>query len=1020
MTQKNNTDETNKSVEKSSRIKRKKNLGVVKIVLLVILITVLIGTGMVGGLVYASIKDIPPIDASNIDTLLNQNSFILDQQGNIIEKVLAEENRTAESITNMPDYLQKAFISIEDERFYDHFGVDIKGIFAALFEDIKAGAKVRGASTITQQLAKNVYLTNEKSIKRKVKEAYIAIKLEQQLTKDQILESYLNKIYLGQGAYGVKEAAFTYFSKEDLNDLTVAESALIAGITKNPSNRAPYNTVKAESVPENAVVIGNVELAGEKYIAVFNEESVNRQRVILAKMKELGHITEAQYNEALSENMVEALNPGKKVFTDISSYFVDYVKQQVVDDLVAAKNITPEEAHREILTGGFRIYSTVDLSLQKDIEDMYTNFSSLVFSGKKGSTWSTDGAGNIVDSYNKVVYYKKSNVLDENGDLFIENGDYNLNDNGLTINSYKLNIYPKNIDIKDYYTLDNGHLVSHNIGSLELGPDNYKVEADKGFTINKDYLNSVENFYRIDERNNLIISSDFFLDDEVGIVQPQSSTVIIDHNTGQLKAMVGGRNFEGSKILNRALTPRQPGSAIKPIAAYLPALDRGYNAGTGIDDVPIKNVNGKPWPRNSYSGYKGVIPVREAIKISSNAASVKTVEDIGINTSKEYLKKMGIIKDKEKDSFVTSLEDKNRNDENSSALGLGGMTRGISPLDMAGAYASIANQGSYVKPMAYTKVEDSYGNVILENKPKKTTVVSPGVAYVMTNMLRDVVTSGTGRRASVSGVEVVGKTGTTSDNTDAWFVGYSPQYTASIWIGNDSPSVKLPNGSALAAQFWSKVMTRVHRDVPRESFKEPDDIVRASVCTISGKIPTSKCSRSHVKTEIFAKGHEPTQSCDMHVSVKIDITTNKLATSNCPASFVRYKSVTQVNPPYNPANFGGILPEDYSLRAPSQYCNVNHSISKPNIDNSNEDEDSEDKKEDIPKEENPDKNNDKDKEVDKNEGNNNNNNNNNNNAGGNNNGNNDKDKDNPDKGNSDKDKGDNIIDSIVNPDKNEN
>ncbi len=930
MKQENNTDESNNSVGKNSKKNKKKRLSSIKIALLAILIAIIVGAVATVGIVSATIRSVPEIEASNIDTLLNQNSFILDQKGNIIEKVLAEENRTSESIKNMPDYLGKAFISIEDERFYEHFGVDIKGIFAALLEDIKARSSVRGASTITQQLAKNVYLTNEKSLKRKIKEAYIAIKLEKQLNKDQILEAYLNKIYLGQGAYGVKEAAFTYFSKENLKDLTIAEAALIAGITKNPSRLSPYNTVKPQDVPKDAIVVGNVELLGKKYVAVFNEEAITRQKLILSKMKELGHITEAEYNEALEEDMTKAIKPGKKVFSDISSYFADYVKKQVVADLMVKKKISYEEAHRELLTGGFKIYSTVDLSLQKDIEKMYTNFSSLVFNGKKGSSWQTDGNGNIVNSSRNVVYYKRSNVLSKSDDFFIKEGDYKVTDNGLLINSPKLNVSSKNIDIKDYYTLENGHLVSHNIGSLELTPSDFKVNSDKNFVINKKFLNKNKSFYKIDAGNNLIISSDFFLDDEVGIVQPQSATVIIDHNSGELKALVGGRNLKGNKILNRALTPRQPGSAIKPIAAYLPALDNGYNAATGIDDVPIKNVDGKPWPRNSYSGYRGMIPVREAIRDSSNAASVKTIEDIGVKTSEEYLKKLGIISEDGKDSFITEAENKNRNDENSSALGLGGMTKGISPLDMAGAYATIANGGSYSKPIAYTKIEDRYGNIVLENKPKKTTVVSPGIAYVMTDMLRDVVTSGTGRRAAVPGVITAGKTGTTSDNTDAWFVGYTPQYTASIWIGNDSPAVKLPNGSALAAGFWSKVMTRVHRDVPRREFKEPEGMITASVCTISGKLPTPLCE-GHVETELFAKGHEPTESCDIHESVRVDITTNKLATNKCPSFFVRSKSFMNISPPYIASKFGGILPSDYIYRMPTAYCTANHRISLPTI-----------------------------------------------------------------------------------------
>ena len=859
MTQKNNTDKSTNSVK--TKFKNRKNeSGFIKVALVVILAIIIISSLIIGSVVAVTLKGIPPLDAANIDDQLNQTSFILNQQGETVEKLQAEENRTSESLKNMPEYLGEAFISIEDERFYDHFGVDIKGIFAALLEDIKAGSSVRGASTITQQLAKNVYLTNEKSIKRKIKEAYIAIKLEKELTKDQILEAYLNKIYLGQGVYGVKEAAFTYFSKDDLKDLTVAESALIAGVTKNPSKLSPYITVKPQDVPEDAIVLGNIEILEETYAAVFNPEAVVRQKTILAKMKELGHITEEQYNEALAEDMTKSIKP-KQVPKQISSYFIDFVKNQVIQDLMATKNITSQEANSELLTGGLKVYSTIDVELQKDIEEMYTNFSSLVFGGGKGSSWRTDGSGNIVGEKNKLVYYKKSNVLNDNGDFFIDSGNYDISDDGLTVSSPKVDVYKSNIDIKDYYTLENGHLTAHNIGSFKLNPSDYKINEDKSFTISKDFLNKNQDLYTIDAGNHLLINSEFFVDDEVGVIQPQSATVIMDHNSGQLKALVGGRNLKGSKILNRAVTSRQPGSAIKPIVPYIAALDTGYNAATGVLDAPIES-DGKAWPKNSYSGYRGIMTMRDAIKISSNAAAVNTLEDVGYKTTKEYLKKLGIISQDGKDRFVTAEEDKRMNDEIPS-LALGGMTVGISPMKMTAAYATFANGGNYSDPIAYTKVEDRNGNIILENKPEKTTVVSPGVAYVMTDMLRGVVTSGTGRRAAVSGVQTAGKTGTTTGNTDAWFVGYSPQYTTSVWIGNDSPAVKLPNGSALAASFWSKVMTRAQRDLPRTPFKEPEDIVRKPVCTVSGQIPVAQC-RGHVKTEIFAKGHEPSGTCDIH------------------------------------------------------------------------------------------------------------------------------------------------------------
>ncbi|KNF09254.1 penicillin-binding protein 1A [Gottschalkia purinilytica] len=939
------TQENNKSprTEKNKSKKVKKKWGFFRVLSMVILITMIAGTGIVGGLVFGAIRNVPEIDPSNIESLLHQNSTIVDEEGNLIEKLHAEENRTIVDLDKIPKHLQNAFISIEDERFRKHFGVDVKGIMAALIADIKAGAAVRGASTITQQLAKNLYLTNEKKLTRKIKEAYIAIKMERVLTKDQILEAYLNRIYLGQGAYGVQEAAHTYFSK-DVSELTLAESTLLAGVTKNPTKLSLYKLVSPNNVSKEDKVVGNVDIYGEKYTAVYNPDVISRQRLILMKMKELGYISEDEHNTALNEDVSKSLKPGAKKFTDISSYFADFVKSQVLDDLVKKAGYTKEQAQKELLTGGLKVYATVDLDLQREVESVYSNFAKNIFSGKRTSSWTVDGRGNIIDTSKSIVYYKKANILDESGSLILENGTYELTDEGLTINNRKLNIYPKSIDIKDYYTLDNrGSLITHTLGSIVLNAKDYRTLSNKEILIKNSFLNKNKDFYKIDGNKNLLINGNYFLNDGAGILQPQSATVVMDHSNGTVKAMVGGRNFEGQKILNRALAPRQPGSSMKPIAAYLPALDNGYTAATSIDDVPFYNGNGKLWPRNWYRGYKGLVSLRESVEQSINVNSVKVVEDVGTSRIKEYLQKMGIIKENESDSFVTKAENRQTNDENLSALGLGGMAKGISPLDMTAAFSSIANEGVYIKPRSYIKVEDRYGNTILDNKPSKTKVVSPQVAYVMTDVLKSTVTSGLGKKAKLdasnSRIPVAGKTGTTSDNTDLWFVGYTPYYSAAVWIGNDSPSVKVASShsSSSAAQLWSIIMKSAHKKLPAKNFKMPNNIVRRNVCTVSGKLATDLCRQDPrgnvVRSEIFVKGTEPKDYCDMHVRVNIDTVSGMLASDKCPSSLVASRVFIKRNPPYNPSKHGGIVPDDYKYTVPTKTCDHSSHYNKKEDDN---------------------------------------------------------------------------------------
>jgi penicillin-binding protein 1A len=920
-----------------------------KIFLIVLLALSVVAGGAVVGVVLSILKDAPDIDPTKINASLDLTSTIYDSSGNLIEKIQAPEFRTIVKVNQMPEYLKDAFISIEDERFMKHIGVDPKGIASAVFDYLKPGSgAMRGASTITQQLARNVYLTLERSWDRKIKEAYLALQIENVLTKDQILEAYLNRVNLGQGAYGVQEASQTYFSK-NVEDLTLAESALFAGIVKSPTKYAPYHTIRPENFdPNKHHEVGRVEILGEKYITVYNEEAVNRQKIVLKKMLDLGEISESEYQNALNENIKETLKPGQKKIEGISSYFTDYVKTQTVNALMERFGYTKEQAQDQLFTGGLKIYATIDVKLQRELENIYNNFTEILVGNPSKIKapilvdWKLNKAKDVIDDKGSIIFYQRNNLINEGFELILEKGTYELRDNDLYIKNKKLTPYPKHIDVADYYTIDDRkNLVTHTVGSIVIPEDQFSVSDSKEIRIGQTYLNNNKDFYRIDDNGNLLINEKYFYISKDGIVQPQAATVLLDYRTGQIKALVGGRDIEGTNILNRATaSQRQPGSAMKPIAAYLPALDNGYTAASPIDDIPFY-ANGKLWPRNWNRVYKGINTLRYSVEQSVNVNSVKTVESIGIKTSMSYLEKLGIISktNPENDSFVTSQES-GTSDENLSSLGLGGMAKGITPLELTAAYGAIANDGVYIEPIAFTKIEDKNGNILIDNTPKENIVVSPQIAYIMGDILRTTVSDGIARKAKLSNMAVAGKTGTTQNQADIWFVGYTPYYVSATWIGNDSPKITLTKSSGTAVQLWKHIMTKMHDGLEgKTSFDKPNNIVTVKVCTISGKLPTELCTRdprgSTVRSEIFAKGTEPTEYCDVHVELTIDSATGKIANPYCPEENLVTKVFIERTPPYSPAQHNGIVPSDYQYTAPTAICDehdLNSAIETPEED----------------------------------------------------------------------------------------
>ena len=916
---------------------RRKPRFTLKKLLVITLMTVLISLTLFAGSVGLAFVNIlttaPEIDPYSINSGFEETSLIFDKDKNLLEKVETAEYRTFVKLNKVPQYLKDAFISIEDERFYEHPGVDPKGILSSLYENFKAGGVVRGASTITQQLIKNTFLSNEQTLTRKLKEIYLALNLETKLSKDQILESYLNMISLGQNSYGVQEASRTYFSK-NVDEINIAQAALLAGIVKGPNIYQPFYRVSPLKFDEATMrKIGETEILGEKYILVFNTKSVQRQKVILKKMRELGKINQAEYDEAINFDVVASLKPSAKKETEITSYATDYVKNQVVEDLMEKYQITKQKAQERLFTGGLRIYSTIDTKVQKDLDEVNRNFNGILLGDLKRYKApllvdrNLDKAGNIVDKDGNLVYYKKENLLTDDGYLFIPKGEFSINANGdLAITSSRILAYKKSTDIQDYYTIDGSkNLLTHRVGGLAVPDAYYLRQARHSLIIKAEFFEKNDKFYKVNETGNLFINPEYFYNNKTGLVQPQSATVIMDYKTGHIVAMIGGRDVKGSRILNRATdTARQPGSSMKPLAVYLPALDNGFTAASPILDIPMITADGKVWPNNVYTGFKGITTLRESLIYSINVSSARTLKKIGIPTSIKYLKKLGIINEENpsKDNFVQASENKTHNDENLASLALGGMTKGVSPLDMTAAYSAIANDGVYNEPIIYTKVLDKDGNIVLEKEAKQRRVVSPQIAYVMKDILRSTAYEHTGKNAIIKDQASAGKTGTTDYNADFWFVGFTNYYTAATWMGNDSPKITITQNSWLAAKLWGHIMTKIHQDKEsKPQFAQPDGIVKAYVCTKSGKKPNQFCSsdpRGVVREEIFAKGTEPTETCNVHVALEVNSSNNKLATEFTPEELKITKVFTALNPAYKPSEHNGILPKDYSYYPPVQ------------------------------------------------------------------------------------------------------
>ena len=611
----------------------KKSSGPMHRLRLLIILCVVVIAGLTFGYIFAAYQSLPTV-GNNMRPAVSSQVF--DIHGRLVTTLHSDQNRLPIDINKVPQHLQNAFIAAEDNRFYDHIGIDPIGIGRAIVTNITSGGIAQGGSTITQQLAKNAFLSQEQTLKRKIQEAMLALEIERKYSKKEILEMYMNQIYFGQGAYGIQTAARTYFDK-DVDQLNLKQCAMLAGLPKSPNYYSPFNNL---------------------------EEAKKRTNTVLDQMVKYGYISQDECTEAKNADLELTQMKQTDNNADTAS-FVDYVSQ-----LVASK-YGDDALYKE----GLKIYTTMDLEKQRAAAE-----------------------------------------------------------------------------------------------ALRQLPDNYK--------------------------------------DENGLTQPQGALVSIDPRNGHILAMVGGR---GQDSFNRAtMAVRQPGSAFKPFV-YMTALQHDMSPYSTMED---KAISYGSWsPQNSDMTFRGKMSLADALALSVNTVAVQLADEVGPSNIIANVKKMGI----------TTME----KDDDNLAMALGGLTRGVTPLEMASAYGTFANRGVHVKPVAVIKILDRNGNVLenestLNQDKNKTQVMSEKEAYEMTYMLEGVIDHGTGTGAAI-GRPAAGKTGTTDNNVDAWFVGYTPTIVTAVWIGDDSGSHSLGEvyGGTIPATIWRDYMTVATQDESYEGFAIP-------------------------------------------------------------------------------------------------------------------------------------------------------------------------------------------------------
>ncbi|NOY69434.1 MAG: PBP1A family penicillin-binding protein [Deltaproteobacteria bacterium] len=743
-------------------------------------------TGLIvfGGVYYYFSKDLPRITRLDDYRPSVVTSFYSDENIKIGE--FYKERRIVIPLSKIPEQLKNAFIAAEDARFYHHGGIDFFGIIRAFFKNLEAGAIVQGGSTITQQVAKSFFLSSERSYTRKIKEAILAYRIDAHFSKDEIIYLYLNQIYLGYGAYGVEAAAENYFGKK-AGDLNLAECAVLAGLPRAPSRYSPY---------------------------LYPQRAKERQIYVLNRMVAEGFIDNLEASEAI--NTPIDVKSRKNWFSENVPYYAEEVRREIEN----------KYGSNALYSEGLSVYTNVNIEMQKEARK----------SIKEG-----------LNALDKREGYRGplKHIKKEEIETFILSmkslEDKDVIHKGMITKGIVTGIDDKKGKV--YVTIGKGEgIISVKDMRWARKPD---PEIPYGRVFIKrpgDVLNTGDlilvRLKKWDEKRKIWELS---LEQ---IPEAQSALICIETGTGNIKAMVGGRDYLKSQFNRAVQSRRQPGSAFKPII-YAAALDKGYTPATVIADTPIV-FNDKEhdftWKPDNYDNtFHGFTLFREGLIHSMNVITVKILRDIGIDYVIKYTRSLGITAHLDRDLSL--------------ALGSSGM----SLMEVVRAYSVFANQGYMDTPSFIKRIEDRDGNVIYENTTAPKRVMEKGTAYIITHLLEEVVKEGTGWRVKALKRPVAGKTGTTNNLHDAWFVGFTPRYVTGAWVGYDHEKSlgSKETGSRAASPIWLEFMQNVLRDKPVRVFPVPDNVVFAKIDAKTGLLPVSESEK--IIFECFKEGTVPTE-----------------------------------------------------------------------------------------------------------------------------------------------------------------
>ncbi len=740
---------------------------------------VLIGGLTAGGLLWHFSKDLPALDQ-----LGAYQPSLVTQVYSSDQRLIGQffiERRILTPVEDIPQRLRRAVIAVEDVRFFEHPGLDYIGMLRAAWTNVRRGGKVEGASTITQQLARSLFLSSERTFDRKVRELILAYKMELVLTKEQILELYLNQIYFGQGAYGVASAAQTYFGK-DLSALTVGESAFLAGLPKSPNHYSPFKAY---------------------------DRAKKRQEHVLARMEEAKFLTMAEREQAAAE-ILSFRRPGAE---QAAPYFVEYIRQLLVAKYGEAM----------VYKGGLKVFTTLNMEMQKAAERAFA-FGLRELDKRQG--WR--GPLRTVDPTAPTPPIVAA-----------------MTDQALKVGDYREGFVVK--VAKDHYLVQIGTTVA----KLEFDDMAWAKRSLTGLDTAKDFVVN-QNLKQVLKPGDVIEVMVKKLDHGVVHVQLEQTPLVdggliaMEPGKGAIRAMVGGYDFSRSEYNRAVQAHRQPGSAFKPII-YATAVNQGMSPASVILDAPVvyaQDEDEKTWkPENYGRKIHGMVSLRDALAHSHNLATVRLLDKVGVKNVIEFAKVVGITS-----PLAADL-----------SLGLGSSSVGL--MELTSAYSVLINQGSRAEPYAIVFVKDNAGKVLEQAEPQALQVISKETAYLVTNMMEDVIQKGTGQAAKVIARPIAGKTGTTDEFINAWFIGGAPNLVTGIYVGfDDRRSLgETESGAHAALPIWIDFMKEALKPLPVVAFTIPEGVTFVKVDPTTGLLEDEQEGQGST-VELFTKGSEPTQA----------------------------------------------------------------------------------------------------------------------------------------------------------------